>query len=147
MRIVIQRVKSARLEVGGVIVSEIGHGYNVFVGVMRDDTMENVKKIAHRIASLRLFKDENGKLKNNIKDVNGEILLVSNFTLCDRKQATGTRPDFSLSADKELAIELYEALQKERIDEYHEPTKMGRFAENMQIYTQIDGPLNLVQEY
>ena len=80
-------------------------------------------------------------------DVDGEVLLVSNFTLCDRKQATGTRPDFSLSADKEKAIALYEALQKELIEEYDIQTKMGRFAENMQIYTQIDGPLNLVQEY
>ena len=147
MRIVIQRVKSSRLEVNGELVSEIGAGYNVFVGVMRDDTEDNMKKIAHRIASLRLFKDDDGKLKKNIKDVGGEVLLVSNFTLCDRKMATGTRPDFSLSADKEKAIELYEALQKELIEEYDIQTKMGRFAENMQIYTQIDGPLNLVQEY
>ena len=147
MRIVIQRVKSSRLEVNGELVSEIGVGYNVFVGVMRDDTEDNMKKIAHRIASLRLFKDDDGKLKKNIKDVDGEVLLVSNFTLCDRKQATGTRPDFSLSADKEKAIALYEALQKELIEEYDIQTKMGRFAENMQIYTQIDGPLNLVQEY
>ncbi|MBQ9790212.1 MAG: D-tyrosyl-tRNA(Tyr) deacylase [Clostridia bacterium] len=147
MRIVIQRVKSSRLEVNGELVSEIVEWYNVFVGVIREDTEDNMKKIAHRIASLRLFKDDDGKLKKNIKDVDGEVLLVSNFTLCDRKQATGTRPDFSLSADKEKAIALYEALQKELIEEYDIQTKMGRFAENMQIYTQIDGPLNLVQEY
>jgi len=147
MRIVIQRVKSSRLEVNSKLVSEIGHGFNVFVGVMRDDTIENVKKIAHRIATLRLFKDDNDKLKFNIKDVNGEVLLVSNFTLCDRKNQTGTRPDFSLSADKEKANELYYALQQELIQEYNIQTKMGRFAENMQIYTQLDGPLNLVQEY
>ena len=147
MRIVIQRVKSSRLEVNSKLVSEIGHGFNVFVGVMRDDTIENVKKIAHRIATLRLFKDDNDKLKFNIKDVNGEVLLVSNFTLCDRKNQTGTRPDFSLSADKDKANELYYALQQELIHEYNIQTKMGRFAENMQIYTQLDGPLNLVQEY
>jgi len=147
MRIVIQRVKSSRLEVNSKLVSEIGHGFNVFVGVMRDDTIENVKKIAHRIATLRLFKDDNDKLKFNIKDVNGEVLLVSNFTLWDRKNQTGTRPDFSLSADKEKANELYYALQQELIQEYNIQTKMGRFAENMQIYTQLDGPLNLVQEY
>lgn len=147
MRIVIQRVKSSKLEVGGELVSEIGKGYNVFVGVMREDTIENMKKIAHKIATLRLFKDEDGKLKKNIVDIQGEVLLVSNFTLCDRKESSGTRPDFSLSADKEKAIQLYQALQEELINEYNIPTKMGRFAENMQIYTQLDGPLNLVQEF
>lgn len=147
MRIVIQRVKSSRLEVNGELISEIGKGYNVFVGVMRDDSIENMKKIAHKIASLRLFKDDEGKLKKDIKNVAGEVLLVSNFTLCDRKESSGTRPDFSLSADKEKAINLYEALQKELIEKYGIPTKMGKFAENMQILTQLDGPLNLVQEY
>lgn len=147
MRIVIQRVKSSRLEVNGELISEIGKGYNVFVGVMRDDSIENMKKIAHKIASLRLFKDDEGKLKKDIKNVAGEVLLVSNFTLCDRKESSGTRPDFSLSADKEKASNLYEALQKELIEKYGIPTKMGKFAENMQILTQLDGPLNLVQEY
>lgn len=147
MRIVIQRVKSSRLEVNGELISEIGKGYNVFVGVMRDDSIENMKKIAHKIASLRLFKDDEGKLKKDIKNVAGEVLLVSNFTLCDRKESSGTRPDFSLSADKEKAINLYEALQKELIEKYGIPTKMGKFAENMQILTQLDGPLNLVQEF
>lgn len=147
MRIVIQRVKSSRLEVNGELISEIGKGYNVFVGVMRDDSIENMKKIAHKIASLRLFKDDEGKLRKDIKNVAGEVLLVSNFTLCDRKESSGTRPDFSLSADKEKAINLYEALQKELIEKYGIPTKMGKFAENMQILTQLDGPLNLVQEY
>lgn len=147
MRIVIQRVKSSRLEVGGELVSEIGKGYNVFVGVMRDDGYENMRKIAHKIATLRLFKNNEGKLKLNIKDVCGEVLLVSNFTLCDRKESSGTRPDFSLSADKDKATELYNALQEELITAHGIPTKMGKFAENMQIYTQLDGPLNLVQEY
>ena len=147
MRIVIQRVKSARLEVDNQLISEIGKGYNVFVGVTRDDTMDNVKRVARRIATVRLFKDENGKLNNNISQVGGEVLLVSNFTLCDRKGGGGARPDFTLSADKDKAKELYFALQNELIREYGLTVKMGRFAETMQIYTQLDGPINLVQEY
>ena len=147
MRIVIQRVKSARLEVDNQLISEIGKGYNVFVGVTRDDTMDNVKRVARRIATVRLFKDENGKLNNNITQVGGEVLLVSNFTLCDRKGGGGARPDFTLSADKDKAKELYFALQNELISEYGLTVKMGRFAETMQIYTQLDGPINLVQEY
>ena len=147
MKIVIQRVHKSRLEVDNEVVSEIGHGYNVFVGVTRDDTMDNVKRVARRIATVRLFKDENDKLNNNISQVNGEILLVSNFTLCDRKGGGGARPDFTLSAPKDKAIELYQALQTELINEYGLTVKMGRFAEHMEIYTVLDGPINLVQEY
>lgn len=147
MRIVIQRVHKSRLQVDNEVVSEIGHGYNVFVGVTRDDTMDNVKRVARRIATVRLFKDENEKLNNNIAQVGGEILLVSNFTLCDRKGGGGARPDFTLSAPKDKAIELYQALQTELINEYGLTVKMGRFAEHMEIYTVLDGPINLVQEY
>ena len=147
MKIVIQRVHKSRLEVDNEIVSEIGHGYNVFVGVTRDDTMDIVKRVARRIATVRLFKDENDKLNNNIAQVGGEILLVSNFTLCDRKGGGGARPDFTLSAPKDKAIELYQALQTELINEYGLTVKMGRFAEHMEIYTVLDGPINLVQEY
>lgn len=147
MRIVIQRVKSSRLEVDNQLISEIGVGYNVFVGVTKGDTMDNVKRVARRIATVRLFKDENDKLTYNISQVGGEILLVSNFTLCDKKGSGGARPDFTLSADKDTANNLYHALQTELINEYGLVVKMGRFAETMQIYTQLDGPINFVQEY
>ena len=147
MRVVIQRVKGARLESNGQVISEIGKGYNVVVGVMKEDTIENVKKMARRIATLRLFCDENDKMTYNISQVGGEILLVSNFTLCDRKNVSGARPDFSLSADKETANNLYIALQEELVKGYNISVKMGVFAEDMQIYTQLDGPINLTQEY
>ena len=147
MRLVIQRVKSARLEVDAELINEIGKGFNVFVGVTKGDTIENVKRAARRIATVRLFKDEDDKLKYSIKDVGGEVLLVSNFTLCDRKGGGGARPDFTLSADKETAYNLYLELQKELQEVYNVPTYLGRFGETMQIYTQLDGPVNLVQEY
>ena len=147
MRLVIQRVKSARLEVDAELISEIGKGFNVFVGVTKGDTIENVKRAARRIATVRLFKDEEDKLKYSITDVGGEVLLVSNFTLCDRKGGGGARPDFTLSADKDTAYNLYLELQKELQEVYNVPTYLGRFGETMQIYTQLDGPVNLVQEY
>lgn len=147
MRILIQRVKSARLECGGELVSQIGIGYNIFVGVTKDDTVENMKKIANRIATIRLFCDENEKLNNNIAQIKGEVLLVSNFTLCDKKGKSGARPDFTLSADKEKANNLYLQLQKELVETYNIPTKLGRFGEDMQIFSQLDGPINIVQEY
>lgn len=148
MRFVIQRVKSSRLEVDGELISEIGRGYNVFLGVTKGDSMENVQKCARRIATVRLFKDEEtDKLQYNISQAGGEILLVSNFTLCDKKGSGGARPDFTLSADKETAKTLYLALQKELIEVYNIPTKLGKFAEHMKIYTELDGPINFVQEY
>ena len=147
MRIVIQRVKCSKLEVNNKTISQIGKGFNVFVGVMKGDTIENMKKTARRIATLRLFEDEKQKLSNNISQANGEILLVSNFTLCDRRGVSGARPDFSLSADKELANSLYMALQNELQNQYGLSVKMGVFGEDMQIYSQLDGPINLVQEF
>lgn len=147
MRFVIQRVKSARLEVDNELVSEIGKGYNVFVGVTREDSLENIEKSARRIATVRLFKDENGKLTYNISQVGGEILLVSNFTLCDKKGSGGARPDFTMSAPKDKALDYYLKLQQILINDYNIPTKLGRFGETMQIYTQLDGPINLFQEY
>ena len=147
MRILIQRVKSSRLEVNGEVVSEIGKGLNVFVGVLKDDTYENVKKIAKRIATIRLFPDESDKLNYNVMQVGGEVLLVSNFTLCDKKGASGARPDFTLSADKETAENLYKAVQKELCESYGVVVKMGVFAEDMQIYSHLDGPINITQEY
>lgn len=147
MRLLIQRVKSSRLEVDNQVISQIGKGYNVFVGVTNIDTIENVKKCAKRIATLRLFKDENDKLNLNISQVGGEILLVSNFTLCDKKGASGARPDFTLSANKDLANSLYQELKTVLEQEYGLTVKMGVFGANMQIYTQLDGPINLTQEY
>lgn len=148
MRFVIQRVKSSRLEVDNKLVSEIGVGYNVFVGVTNLDTMDNVKRSARRIATVRLFKDEEtDKLTYNISQVNGEILLVSNFTLCDKKGSGGARPDFTLTASKDNALALYLALQKELVDVYNIPTKLGRFGEHMKIFTELDGPINFHQEY
>lgn len=147
MRILIQRVKSSRLEVDGHVVSEIGVGLNVFVGVMKDDTIENMKKIARRIATIRLFSDENDKLNYNVSQINGSVLLVSNFTLCDKKGVSGARPDFSLSADKNKANDYYLALQKELEEVYGIDVKLGKFAEDMQIFSHIDGPINITQEY
>ena len=148
MRFVIQRVHSSRLEVDGQVISNIGRGYNVFLGVTKGDTLENVQKWARRIATVRLFKEEEtDKLQYNISQVGGAILLVSNFTLCDKKGSGGARPDFTLSADKETALSLYLALQKELIEIYNIPTQLGKFAEHMHIFTELDGPINFVQEY
>ena len=145
MRFVIQRVKNSTLKVDNEIVSQIGMGLNIYVGVCLGDNETNISKIANKLANMRIFEDENGKMNLSIKDVNGEILLVSNFTLCTI-EGSGNRPNFSLSADKETANRLY-LLLAEELRKLGVPTKLGVFAADMQIDTHLDGPINIYKEF
>lgn len=143
MRFVIQRIRSAKLSVDSELISEVGAGLMVFVGVMRDDTMEQVRHAAKKIVTMRIFR-QGDKLNTSVMDTKGEILLVSNFTLCTR-EGTGTRPDFSMSADKDTANRLYLALADE-LRSLGVPVKTGVFGADMQIEAYIDGPLNIYKE-
>ena len=144
MRLVIQKVKYASLKVEGELISETNKGYIVFAGVCIGDTMEQVKRAATRIATMRVFRTEDGKMNKSILDINGEVLLVSNFTLCT-KEGSGARPDFGFSADKETANKLYLALADE-LDTLGVPVKLGVFGADMQITTQLDGPTTIYKE-
>lgn len=143
MRFVIQRIKSAELTVDNELISSVGAGLMVFVGVMRDDGMEQVRHAAKKIATMRIFR-QGDKLNTSVLDIKGEILLVSNFTLCTR-DGTGTRPDFSYSADKDTANRLYLALAEE-LRALGISVKIGVFGADMQIMAHIDGPLNIYKE-
>ena len=143
MRLVIQRVKSASLSVDNKLISEIGVGLMVFVGVMKGDTSQQVKKAANKISTIRIF-EENEKMNKNIADANGQVMLISNFTLCT-KETSGARPDFTLSADRETANKLYEELASE-LDLLNVPVKMGVFGADMQIDAHIDGPITIFKE-
>ena len=106
MRAVVQRVLSARLEVDGKLISEIEKGFVVFLGIGMGDNEENLLKIGKKISQLRIFEDENEKMNFSIKDINGQILLVSQFTLygdCSH----GNRPSFISAERPEKANELY----------------------------------------
>ena len=144
MRLVIQKVKYASLKVEGKLISETNKGYIVFAGVCIGDTMEQVKRAAARIATMRVFRTEDGKMNKSILDIGGEVLLVSNFTLCT-KEGSGARPDFGLSADKEIANKLYLALADE-LDSLNVPVKCGVFGADMQITTHLDGPTTIYKE-
>ena len=143
MRLVIQRVKSARLSVDDKLVSEIGVGLMVFVGVCKGDTSIQVKKAANKISTIRIF-EEDEKMNKSLHDVNGQVLLISNFTLCT-KETSGARPDFTLSADRETANKLYEELASE-LDLLNVPVKMGVFGADMQIDAHLDGPITIYKE-
>jgi D-tyrosyl-tRNA(Tyr) deacylase len=144
MRLVLERVKSARLSVDGNCVSEIGAGLLVLVGVCRGDTENEVVRSAKKIATMRIF-ERNGKMTESVFDTRGEVLLVSNFTLCTREGRGGARPDFTLSADKETAKALYLKLVDE-LKILGVPVKLGVFGADMQIDTHLDGPITIYKE-
>lgn len=143
MRLVIQRVKSAQLSVDDKLISEIGVGLMVFVGVCKGDTLLQVKKCANKISTIRIF-EEDGKMNKNIHDVGGQVLLISNFTLCT-KETSGARPDFTLSEERDSAKNLYNELANE-LDLLNVPVKTGVFGADMQINAHLDGPITIYKE-
>ena len=143
MRLVIQRVKSAKLSVNEKLISEIGVGLMVFVGVCKGDTMSQVKKASNKISTIRIF-EEDGKMNKNLHDVGGQVLLISNFTLCT-KETSGARPDFTLSAERDTANKLYGELANE-LDLLNVPVKSGVFGADMQIDAHLDGPITIYKE-
>lgn len=143
MRLVVERVKSARLTVDDKLISEIGAGLIVLVGVCKEDDITKVKRAANKIATMRIFERDN-KMNLSVLDTHGEVMLISNFTLCT-KETSGARPDFGLSADRETAKSLYLALADE-LDALNVPVRLGAFGEDMQIQTHLDGPITIYKE-
>lgn len=144
MKAVVQRVKRTRLTVGDNLVSEIPFGLTVFFGVKSGDNETQADYIVKKIAGLRIFEDENGKMNVSVKDVGGEILFVSQFTLygdCSH----GNRPSFTLAERPERAEYLYE-YASEKLAEYGVPVKKGIFGADMQIEQNNDGPVTIIIE-
>lgn len=141
MRIVVQRVKNAKLTCGDY-VSQIGLGLVVYVGFgVEDEDKSLLDKLAEKITKLRIFSDENGKMNLSIKDVGGEILCVSQFTLYGDPN-NGNRPSFSRAKNPILANEYYQYFAK-RISEIV-PCKLGVFGGDMQIEQVNDGPVTIL---
>ncbi len=142
MRAVVQRVKRAEVRVGGELVSQIGPGLLVLVGVSKDDEEKDVRYLAGKITGLRIFEDQNGKLNLSVKDVGGEVLLVSNFTLYGDGRK-GKRPSFDRAAPPEKAEQLY-LLLAEQIAAEGVPVKTGRFRAYMEVELVNDGPVTIL---
>lgn len=143
MKVVIQKINYAKLYVDDSLISSVSHGLLITVGVHRDDTIEDAKKLAHKIANMRIFKDSNDKLNLSVLDVNGECLVVSNFSL-QGENASGTRPNFSRCADMTKANELYRYLGECLLDAGVSKVEYGKFRSHMHIECELDGPFNLI---
>lgn len=141
---VIQRVKSSSVSIDGVIHGECSHGLMILLGVAKDDSQRDAELLAAKISKLRIFCDENGKMNLSIKDVDGEALIVSQFTLLANYKK-GNRPDYFGAAEPSTAIPLYEyfvELMKKEVK--HVGT--GEFGADMQVSILNDGPVTIVMD-
>ena len=144
MKVLIQRVKSASVTIDEALYSSINFGILALVGIEKGDTSEQVQKLAKKVVNLRIFPDNNGKMNRSLIDVSGEMLIVSQFTLCgDCKK--GTRPSFDKSAPPEVAKKLYEQFADE-IKLYGIRTQTGRFGAMMDVELINDGPVTFMIE-
>ena len=142
MKFVLQRVLEAKVEVDGNIVGQIGKGYLLLVGVSNEDNKEIADKMIEKVSRLRIFKDSDGKTNLSINDVDGEMLVVSQFTLyADCRK--GNRPSFTNAGSPQLAEELYEYIIS-RCEELFKKTEHGIFGANMQVSLINDGPFTVV---
>ena len=139
MKVIIQRVKSARVEIENKVHGEIQHGYLLFVCFEQDDTLEIVQKGAEKVFKLRIFADEQDRMNLNISQVNGEILSISQFTLSWQGEK-GHRPSFERSLNPAQA-RLYYAKFNQYLVDLGCPVKQGVFGADMQVFSHNDGPV------
>ena len=145
MKIVVQRVKNAKVEVDGNVVGKIDNGFLVLLGVTYTDTKENADYLVKKLCKLRVFTDENGKMNLDIKKVNGELLIVSQFTLY-ANCSDGNRPSFIDAAKPKQAEDLYEYFCNKCKEEYGIDVEKGVFGADMKVSLLNDGPVTIIIE-
>ena len=142
MRAVLTRVKHASVAIDGKIHGQIGEGFLILLGVTHEDTEAQAVKLAEKLTSLRIFEDENGKMNRGLDEVQGQLLIISQFTLYGNCKK-GRRPEFLAAARPEVAIPLYEKfVQLCRDKGFH--TETGEFGAYMQVDSLNDGPLTII---
>ena len=144
MRAVVQRVSRASVTVDGTITGSIGRGLLVFLGVGKEDTQKDIDFITDKVVNLRIFEYDKGKMNISIRDIDGGILLISQFTLYGNCRK-GRRPDFTAAGPPEMAKQLYERTI-DAIKDKGVPVETGVFAAHMDIDSVNDGPVTLMLE-
>jgi D-tyrosyl-tRNA(Tyr) deacylase len=145
MRAVIQRVKHASVSIGGSVRSEIENGLLVLLGVCQDDVTDDVTWLVKKISQLRIFDDENGVMNKDIKETDGNILVVSQFTLF-ASYKKGNRPSWFRAATHDISIPLYEQFCQQMTEAIGKEVKTGEFGANMQVELLNDGPVTICMD-
>ena len=143
MRVVIQLVKQASVIIQEKVVSEIKKGYLILLGIEAEDTQEDIHWLAVKITRLRIFSDENGAMNNSIIEANGDVIVVSQFTL-QAKTKKGNRPSFIKAARPEIAIPLYEKFISQLENELGKKVQTGEFGAMMDVALINDGPVTIL---
>lgn len=143
MRIVLQRVKNASVEVDSKIVGSINKGLLIYLGIESEDQQEDIDWLVKKVTQLRIFSDDNAKMNHNIQDIDGEFLVVSQFTLYASTKK-GNRPSFTGAAQPELAEKLYKDFIGTLETKLNKTIQTGRFGANMQVVSINDGPLTFI---
>lgn len=144
MKLVVQRVKEAKVEVEEKVVGKINKGFLVLIGVTHEDKKEQADYLVKKLCNLRVFEDENGKMNLGLKDIEGELLIVSQFTLY-ADCSNGNRPSFTNAAKPEKANELYEYFCKE-CEKNNIKVEKGIFGADMKVSLINDGPVTIIIE-
>ncbi len=144
MKFVIQRVLESSVTVDGQVIGQIGKGFLVLIGAGQNDTKENADALVKKMIGLRIFEDENGKTNLSLKDVNGSLLLVSQFTLYANCKK-GNRPSFTEAGDPQMANELYEYIISECRKQVP-IVETGSFGAEMKVALVNDGPFTIILE-
>lgn len=145
MRVILQRTTQASVTIDGVVVSEIGRGLLVLVGIDGDDAVDDAQWLAGKITAMRIFGDGEGKMNLSVKDVDGDILVVSQFTL-HASTKKGNRPSFLKAARPEIAIPLYEQFLALLEMEMAKPVLRGVFGADMKVALVNDGPVTIAMD-
>jgi D-tyrosyl-tRNA(Tyr) deacylase len=143
MRVVVQRVSEASVCIDGQMYSQIHQGLLLLLGIENKDTQEDVEWLSKKIAKLRIFSDENGQMNKSVLDINGQILVVSQFTL-HAKTKKGNRPSFIEAARPDVAIPLYESFVKRLALDAQSQVLTGQFGADMQVSLCNDGPVTIL---
>lgn len=147
MKAVIQRVSQAAVSINGEEYSRIDLGYLVLLGIEKGDNDSNASVLAKKIIDLRIFEDNEGKMNLGLKDVGGDALVISQFTLCTDNTKSGNRPSFTLAEEPAEAKRLYEFIVDEMKNYYEaERIKTGIFAAEMKVSLVNEGPVTIILE-
>lgn len=142
MRVVIQRVSQASVEVENQVIGEIGKGLMILVGIENEDGQEDIDWLCKKICNLRIFDDENGVMNNSLIEVEGDILAISQFTLHARTKK-GNRPSYINAAKPDISVPLYEAFLLSLEKESGKKPQRGQFGAEMQVALVNDGPVTI----